>query len=44
MEREKNHRGRGMPRPYTYVSGDITENIRIKFYGIFEMKKQHDTI
>jgi len=39
MEGSRNHRGRSMPKPYTYVSKYPAQNEHFGFYGLFEGKK-----
>ena len=39
MERRGNNRGRGMPRPYTYVGEHPSQNERFGIYGISQREK-----
>lgn len=44
VEESKDSRGRSMSRSCTYAGRNPTEDISIKFYGVFEGKKQPDDI
>ena len=40
IEGGRNNRGRGMPRPYTYVSEHPAQNERFGVYGIPQREKR----
>lgn len=44
VEESKDSRGRSMSRSCTYAGRNPAEDISIKFYGVFEGKKQPDDI
>ena len=44
MERGRNHRGRSMSGPYTYVGEYPAQNECLGVYGIFERSKRNDGI
>ena len=44
MERREYIKGRSMSGSCTHAGRNIAENECIKFYGVFERKKQHDVI
>ena len=44
VERREYIKGRSMSGSCTHAGRDTAENECIKFYGVFERKKQHDVI
>ena len=44
MERRSYHRRGSLSGPYTYISGNTTQNQYIKFYGVSEGEEQFNDI
>ena len=40
----EDHRGRGLPGPYSHASGDTAEDLSVELYGLPEGEEQHDAV